>query len=267
VVLFGGTPDGSTVLGDTWTWDGSNWTLQTPAASPSARGGAVMATDPATGHVVLFGGDSTGGSTLLGDTWTWDGSNWTLQTPAASPPARGYAAMAADPATGHVVLFGGTPGGTVLADTWTWDGSNWTLQAPAASPPARYGATMATDPSGRVLLFGGTPGGGTVLGDTWSITPSLTITPNTGPPGTHVSVHGFGYTPGATVTVVKYRTSQALPSAGPSSVICTAAVAGDSTFTCIGKTPKGAAAGALGPHDVVAKDSAGLKSRTQFLLT
>jgi hypothetical protein len=136
--------------------------------------------------------------------------------------------------------------------------------------PVHHGAEAAGqyDPAtGRVVLFGGTPDGSTVLGDTWSITPSLTITPNSGPPGTHVSVHGFGYTPGATVLVVKYRTSHALPSAGPSSVICTATVAADSTFTCTGKTPEGAAADALGPHDVGAKDSAGLKSRTQFTLT
>src|SRR5207244_12605834 len=105
------------------------------------------------------------------------------------------------------------------------------------------------------------------LNDTWSITPSLTITPNSGPPGTHVSVHGFGYTPGATVTVVKYRTTQALPPAGPYQVIGTATVAGDTTFTCTCTIPTGAAAGPLGPHDVVAKDSAGLKSRTKFRLT
>jgi hypothetical protein len=67
--------------------------------------------------------------------------------------------------------------------------------------------------------------------------------------------------------VVKYRTSQALPSGGPYTVICSATVAVDSTFTCAGKIPKGAAAGAPGPHDVVAKDSGGLKSRTQFTLT
>jgi hypothetical protein len=26
VVLFGGNPDGSNALSDTWTWDGNNWT-------------------------------------------------------------------------------------------------------------------------------------------------------------------------------------------------------------------------------------------------
>src|SRR5207244_3469791 len=85
------------------------WTQRTPATIPSAREAAAMAADRATGRVVLFGGLLQVGntSTVLGDTWTWDGSNWTQQHPATSPPARDYAAMATDPATGHVVLFGG----------------------------------------------------------------------------------------------------------------------------------------------------------------
>jgi len=46
-VLFGGL-SGSTSFGDTWTWNGSAWTeqnLQPGAASPSARGGAVAASN------------------------------------------------------------------------------------------------------------------------------------------------------------------------------------------------------------------------------
>ena len=64
-----------------------------------------MAYDAATGTIVLFSGDGTLG--VLGDTWTWDGSTWTKQAPAASPPARSGASMAYDAATGTVVLFGG----------------------------------------------------------------------------------------------------------------------------------------------------------------
>jgi hypothetical protein len=79
-----------------------------------------MAYDAATRNVVLFGG-SNGGRPLR-DTWTWDGSTWTKQAPATSPPARTLAAMAYDAATGDVVLFGGLNGAGVrpLNDTWTW---------------------------------------------------------------------------------------------------------------------------------------------------
>ncbi len=64
-----------------------------------------MAYDAATGDVVLFGGAGRHGR--LGGTWTWDGSTWTKQAPATSPPARDGASMAYDAATGTVVLFGG----------------------------------------------------------------------------------------------------------------------------------------------------------------
>jgi hypothetical protein len=77
-----------------------------------------MAYDAATGKVVLFGGWTPSGA--LGDTWTWDGSTWTRQASAVSPPARRSAAMADDAATGNVVLFGGSDCCGQLDSTWTW---------------------------------------------------------------------------------------------------------------------------------------------------
>jgi hypothetical protein len=72
VVLFGGEGLHGTqdfALGDTWTWDGTTWTKRHPAASPSARGGASMAYDAATGTGVLFGGADA--RSIFRDTWTW----------------------------------------------------------------------------------------------------------------------------------------------------------------------------------------------------
>ncbi len=82
------------------------------------------------------------------------------------PAARTGAAMAYDPATGDVVMFGGTGSdGQVLAGTWLWDGSGWSEAGPADSPPARYGAEMAWDPqSQRLILLGGTGGSGCSVG-------------------------------------------------------------------------------------------------------
>ena len=123
--------------------------------------------DPGTGQLVLFGGND--GSGPLADTWTWDGSNWTEQSPSTSPSARSDASMAYDPGTGQLVLFGGNDGSGPLADTWTWDGSNWTEQSPATSPPARSDASMSYDPgTGQLVLFGGNDGQGVFDGDTWS---------------------------------------------------------------------------------------------------
>jgi galactose oxidase-like protein len=163
-VLFGG------FLHGTWTWDGSTWTKQQPATSPPLRGYAPMAYDPATGNVVLFGGEQRGKEAMLGDTWIWDGSAWTKQHPATSPPARGAAVMAYDAATSGIVLFGGLDSTDArLGDTWTWDGSAWTQQHPATSPPSRYYAAMAEDPAtGDIVLFGGLARRGTALHDTWT---------------------------------------------------------------------------------------------------
>ena len=41
----------------------------------------------------------------MGDTWTWDGTDWTLRTPVHSPPARDLLGMAYDAAHEQVVLF------------------------------------------------------------------------------------------------------------------------------------------------------------------
>ena len=95
-------------------------------------------------------------------------ATWTEQNPATSPPARSFASMAFDPATGTMVLFGGDGSSGLLADTWTWNGTTWTKQSPTTSPSARYGASMAYDPAtGSMVLFGGYGNGG-ALSDTWT---------------------------------------------------------------------------------------------------
>jgi hypothetical protein len=80
-----------------------------------------MAYDAATSTIVLSGGENIHGYDF-GDTWTWDGSTWTKQAPATSPPARAFAPMTYDAATSTIVLFGGFAKGGVFGDTWTWGG-------------------------------------------------------------------------------------------------------------------------------------------------
>jgi hypothetical protein len=165
VVLFGGTPGGTSILDDTWTYDGTTWTQQSPATSPPARFNSMMTYDAATGKLVLFGGVGPNGS--LGDTWTYDGTTWTQQSPATSPSARYQAAMAYDAASGQVVLFGGRSF-DFLGDTWTYNGTTWTQQSPATSPSARFESAMTYDAAtGQVVLFGGNGESGTT-GDTWT---------------------------------------------------------------------------------------------------
>lgn len=170
-LLFGGRRDGVS-RNDTWAWNGSAWQKRKPVTRPPVRYDAMMASDPDTKGVVLFGGkgdvaDESGECCLnRADTWAWDGraGTWSQQSPAVSPPARSAAVMASDKVNGNVVLFGGHSGNVLsvctpsLADTWVWDGAGgaWSQASPATSPAPRYDASMAYDgATGTVVLFGG----------------------------------------------------------------------------------------------------------------
>lgn len=171
IVLFGGiqTISGTLMyLGDTWVWDGTTWSKKSPRKSPSPRFGAAMTFDAAHNLIVLFGGvapDTRGsGYHSLNDTWTWDGTTWTLKTPTSSPSVRARARLVYDPVRGNSTFFSGVdshpspPPYNQPADTWSWDGSNWTPRSPIASPPARYDYGAAFDSLSsiqRTVIFGG----------------------------------------------------------------------------------------------------------------
>jgi hypothetical protein len=132
VVLFGGENE-TGQFGDTWTYDGIAWTVATPAAPPSARSEHLATFDPLRGEVVVFGGfvgaagDCGGGSPFCGDTWAWNGSEWTLAMApdVDTPPIRSAGRMAFHPPDGRSMLFAGgnnRVGEQFLADTWAWAG-------------------------------------------------------------------------------------------------------------------------------------------------
>jgi len=122
-----------------------------------------MAYHMPTGQVVLFGGSN--GSTIFGDTWEWDGNNWSQATPSHVPPGRLYFSMCDDVGSGRVWMFGGRPSYT--NDTWEWDGTDWTQRQPVAAPSGRAASGMAYDSvNGGPVLFGGITLG--CLGDTWT---------------------------------------------------------------------------------------------------
>jgi hypothetical protein len=163
LVMFGGKIPGSAVTDETWTRDGTRWSLASPRTAPPARDNALIAYDPARKQVVLFGGGL--GTTLadeeLRDTWTWDGHTWTDRSSAAIPPTtylpawRG-AAMAYDPASRSVLLYlvTGQKVTGAATQTWRWDGARWTQLHPATDP-AVFGGTLVSD-GRRLLLVGGT---------------------------------------------------------------------------------------------------------------
>jgi hypothetical protein len=91
-------------------------------------------------------------------------------TPIPAGPVSGIGfAVADDPVSGQIVLFGGVDD---YANTWLLTDGRWALADPPTSPAGRIDASAAFDPVTRqVLLFGGQQapfGAGRPLNDTWA---------------------------------------------------------------------------------------------------
>ena len=131
-----------------------------------------MAYDPASGQVILFGGETVDGD-VFGDTWAYDpaSNTWTELDPAGDLPSpRSGHAMVYDSLGARMILFGGWGGDFGLDDTWAYDpaANTWTELTPAGDrPPGRDAFSMAYDSfTGRVVMFGGWDDE-TDRGDTW----------------------------------------------------------------------------------------------------
>jgi hypothetical protein len=78
-IVFGGF-DGYNRLADTWTGDGTSWTKQAPAHAPNSFGGVPgknnLAWDPVGSRLLLFGGMNSAYGSDSGETWAWDGTDW-----------------------------------------------------------------------------------------------------------------------------------------------------------------------------------------------
>jgi hypothetical protein len=166
-VLFGGAdagPGHGTPLGDTWRGaltPGEAWTPVQTATSPAPRLAGAMASDPADGYVLLFGGEGVG-NVGLGDTWSFGGAGWSQLSPHNSPPP-GPALSATEPGTGRVLLttacctLGAVPTGERM-QTWRWSGSDWVLLGPA--PGWVTSASMVADGWDGTVVMVASVGGG-----------------------------------------------------------------------------------------------------------
>ncbi len=153
IVLFGGAATGGRMLGDTWEYDGTRWTLVADSG-PAPRTLHGMAYDAARGRTVLFGGTAVlaPDAPSFDDTWEWDGARWT-RLAVRGPSARDHVAMAYDPVSHNVVLHGGG-NGPASAESWTFDGRAWT-RLTSEGPPRRFAVLTADTGAGRLLLYGG----------------------------------------------------------------------------------------------------------------
>ena len=163
-VLFGGAtpaPGAAGFLGDTWEFDGTNWTQRLPVTSPSGRYQANMVYDSIRHRVVLFGGehyDRSYGSRFSPETWEWDGTNWNLVTTAHLPPWREWLypyTACYDSNRKEMLLFG------FLSDPlWAYDGTDWSVRNPGGKGPGySESAHLAFDSNRGVAVLAGGVGG------------------------------------------------------------------------------------------------------------
>ena len=203
VLLFGGESPNGAFLADTWTFQGGIWTnltWVTPAYAnpPIGRAYASMAfdPDPEVNGSVLFGGDSDDG--YLNTTFVWEAwSGWVKFTGSdLYPPELAGAAMAFDPASDYLVLYGGSEDCLFCFSTETWEfiSGNWFEAYPFTSPSEYAYASanyMAYDPllSG-LLFFGGINGDLIGVNSTWLFSNGdwYNETPSNAPP----DVFGYG---------------------------------------------------------------------------
>jgi len=149
LVLFGGY--GSVgILGDTWEWDGTTWTLRS-TSGPHARYSHATVYDRTRGVTVLFGGHGKVSPSPLGDTWEWDGNEWALRS-TTGPSPRERAALAYDEARQVTILYGGS----FSSEHWEWDGSVWTYRGRfPETAGSQWGHAMSFDRSAGVTLLVG----------------------------------------------------------------------------------------------------------------
>ena len=134
------------------------------------------ASNQADGRVLVAGGYTSGGITTMAELFDSAANTWTDLSPTgAVPSVRAFPAMAYDPSTQKVILFGG---GTLMGafnDLWAYDSAanTWTELEPSGElPPPRADGTMTYDPlSRRMMLFGGNDLVGGFFADLWALTP------------------------------------------------------------------------------------------------
>src|SRR5262245_16294739 len=148
VVMFGGLGDVNP--NNTWTYDGTTWTLQSPAVQPPLVYGASAAFGPGLQGVVLFGGGS--GGVDQNTTWLWDqvAATWTQLSPVHSPPARDVAGMAYDATLDRVILFGGEDNNGYFNDTWELVSAPTPTPTPSPTVTPTPTPTPSATPAPRV---------------------------------------------------------------------------------------------------------------------
>lgn len=201
MIAFGGATNACQPANDREVWVLANanglggppaWARLDPQGTlPPARGHHILAYDPASNRMIVFGGSiATGDSN---DAWVLENANglggtprWTQLSPSGTPPTpRSLAAAGYDPASNRMVVFGGsTPGGRVN-EVWVLQNANglggtpsWSRLNPAGTPPTPRDTHTAVvnAATNRLVVFAGrtctscTGPDFVALNDTWMLT-------------------------------------------------------------------------------------------------
>jgi hypothetical protein len=187
-VLFGGwaavDPTTMSYAGDTWEWDGIEWTRRYPAHNPDARFMHKLVYDSLRSKVLLFGGRTYANSNGTNEVWEYDGTDWRLLTTSSGGPPVGAPGDAAfDPASGKMVV----PIPCACPDmTWTFDPVTlgWDL---ICTSPGPYGSAVPLVYDGVLGTILGTTNSS--YGDTWRYSGTgWAIIPNARPARTDPAV-------------------------------------------------------------------------------
>ena len=165
MVIFGGSVDAYTVLGDAWAFDLAGSQGWSQLSSGHSRTGHSSIYDAGRDRMVIFAGaDDTHAvyTHYSQDVWALNLSpvtEWQELGP-FKPGAREMHTAVLDPPRNRVLVFGGFSSTSVLDETWEFSldaGPQWRMLAfDGDIPPARYGHTAIVEPvRDRMLVFGG----------------------------------------------------------------------------------------------------------------
>jgi hypothetical protein len=131
-----------------------------PSAKPASLASSSLTGMPFFGLFPVFAYDAGHGQVVLlnfrAQTWLWSNRQWVQAHPPVAPPARTGAAVAWDPGTREVLLFGGQASAdqALLEDTWAWNGTNWReVRSSGLTPPASPMTSMTYDTDLREMVL------------------------------------------------------------------------------------------------------------------
>jgi hypothetical protein len=152
VVLTGGVCSNSALTDEVWRWNGTDWAKSTTTISPDRMAAPAQAFDPERNVLVRFGG-TLAFSTPRAQTYTLR-EEWKMMLDASSPAPRSLMALASDPSTGTVYLFGGFNDGDTYSDFWQYRNGQWSFIVATGGPGScgNPNAAFDTDRNRLVVL-------------------------------------------------------------------------------------------------------------------